>query len=41
MAEFGELLLELRKDHNLSQAELGKIIFVSGGTGLQSEVFLE
>ena len=32
MAEFGELLLELRKDHNLSQAELGKIIFVSGGT---------
>ena len=32
MAEFGELLLELRKDHNLSQSELGKIIFVSGGT---------
>lgn len=32
MAEFGALLSELRKDFNLSQAELGEIIFVSSST---------
>ena len=29
MAQFGEILAELRKDHNMSQKELAKIIYVS------------
>lgn len=32
MAQFGEILAELRKDHNMSQKELAKIIYVSTGT---------
>lgn len=32
MAQFGELLAELRVDHKLTQKELAKIIYVSPGT---------
>ena len=32
MAQFGELLSELRKDKNMSQAELANVLFVSSGT---------
>ena len=32
MAQFGELLAELRKDCNLSQKDLAKIIHVTSGT---------
>ena len=32
MAQFGEILAELRKDHKMSQKELAKIIYVSTGT---------
>lgn len=32
MAQFGDMLSELRKDHNLTQQELGDIIFVTNGT---------
>lgn len=32
MAQFGDMLSELRKDHNLTQQELGNIIFVTNGT---------
>lgn len=32
MAEFGDLLSELRKDHKLTQEELASILFVSSGT---------
>ena len=32
MAEFGDLLSELRKDHKLTQEELANILFVSSGT---------
>lgn len=30
--KFGELLTQLRQDRRMSQAELGRVIFVSGGT---------
>ena len=36
MAQFGEILAELRKDHNMSQKELAKIIYVSTGTILRT-----
>ena len=32
MDQFGTILSTLRRSHNLSQAELGKIIYVSGAT---------
>ena len=32
LAEFGELLVELRRDRHMTQAELAKILFVSAGT---------
>lgn len=32
MDQFGTILSALRRSHNLSQAELGKIIYVSGAT---------
>lgn len=32
MAEFGDLLSELRKDHKLTQEDLARILFVSSGT---------
>lgn len=32
MAEFGEILEELRKDHGLTQKEFGEILHVSPGT---------
>lgn len=32
MANFGELLAELRQDRNLTQDQLAKIIFVTAGT---------
>lgn len=32
MAQFGGLLSELRKDKNMSQAELANVLFVSSGT---------
>lgn len=32
MAQFGELLAELREDHKLTQKELAEIIYVSPGT---------
>lgn len=32
MAQFGEILAELRQDRGLSQAELAKIIYVTAGT---------
>ena len=32
MAQFGEILAELRKDHKMLQKELAKIIYVSTGT---------
>lgn len=32
MAQFGEILTELRQDHGLTQKELAKIFFVTPGT---------
>ena len=32
LAEFGEVLAQLRQKRHISQAELGRAIFVSGGT---------
>ena len=32
MTNFGEILMQLRQEKHLSQAELGRIIYVSGGT---------
>ena len=32
MTNFGEILMQLRQEKHLSQAELGNVIFVSGGT---------
>lgn len=32
MSEFGEVLAKLRQEQHISQAELGRAIFVSGGT---------
>lgn len=32
MTKFGEILMQLRQEKHLSQAELGNEIFVSGGT---------
>lgn len=32
MTKFGEILMQLRQEKHLSQAELGHIIYVSGGT---------
>lgn len=32
MAQFGDMLSELRKDKNLTQRQLGDIIFVTNGT---------
>lgn len=32
MTRFGEILMQLRQEKHLSQAELGRIIYVSGGT---------
>ena len=32
MTNFGEILMQLRQERHLSQAELGNVIFVSGGT---------
>ena len=32
LAEFGEVLAQLRQERHISQAELGRAIFVSGGT---------
>ena len=32
MTKFGEILVQLRQEKHLSQAELGNVIFVSGGT---------
>ena len=32
MTKFGEILVQLRQEKHLSQAELGHIIYVSGGT---------
>ena len=32
MAQFGEILAELRQDHGLTQKELAKIFFVTPGT---------
>ena len=35
MAQFGEILAELRKDHKMSQKELAKIIYVFHRDDLQ------
>ena len=32
LTRFGEILMQLRQEKHLSQAELGRIIYVSGGT---------
>ena len=32
LTKFGEILMQLRQEKHLSQAELGHIIYVSGGT---------
>ena len=32
MTKFGEILMQLRQEKHLSQAELGHIIYASGGT---------
>ena len=32
LTNFGEILMQLRQERHLSQAELGNVIFVSGGT---------
>lgn len=32
LTNFGEILMQLRQEKHLSQAELGNIIYVSGGT---------
>ena len=32
LTNFGEILMQLRQEKHLSQAELGNVIFVSGGT---------
>ena len=32
LTRFGEILMQLRQEKHLSQAELGNVIFVSGGT---------
>ena len=32
MAQFGDLLAELRQDRGLTQSELGKVISVTSGT---------
>ena len=37
LAEFGEVLAQLRQKRHISQAELGRAIFVSGGTSSNYE----